>query len=251
MTGRTLTYNTKLKANEKKGTSIYCKEQITSRLLAGLVEEAEERVREREVQGEFGCGELGGASITAEAVKKKEVTSVEPVEEVDKEDETSRQENYEADNVNEARVGGYTLKKASKGQKGVVAKDGEIDKLRCVLEGERWEGSSGMKYEPYNKEDGVSDSDLSLQSECIIDEASKLRSAGNEGRNTSAGGEQRKREMHFMWADQPITGAKKVVVLKLKAEQRKVRSTILSLTTQKLVIPGLNTDADVVGTGLT
>ena len=42
--------------------------------------------------------------------------------------------------------------------------DGEIDELGCVLEGEVWEDSLGMECEPHNKEDGVSDSDLSLES---------------------------------------------------------------------------------------
>jgi len=44
-------------------------------------QDAEEREREREARGEFGCGELGGTSIAADARKNKEVTNAESVEE--------------------------------------------------------------------------------------------------------------------------------------------------------------------------
>ena len=59
----------------------------------------------------------------------------------------------------------------------------------CVAHGEIWEDSSGTEYEPHSEEGGVSDSELSLESECSVDKGLMVHSAGDEERHTSPGGE--------------------------------------------------------------
>jgi len=40
--------------------------------------------------------------------------------------------------------------------------------------------SSGTQYDPHNEDEGVSDSKLSLESECRVDERSTVRTGGDE-----------------------------------------------------------------------
>ncbi|KAJ8420647.1 hypothetical protein Cgig2_027320 [Carnegiea gigantea] len=51
------------------------------------------------------------------------------------------------------------------------------------------EGSSGTEYEPYNEDEEVSDSELSLESECRVDEGSNVCIEGDEGMCTFREGE--------------------------------------------------------------
>ncbi|KAJ8420921.1 hypothetical protein Cgig2_001966 [Carnegiea gigantea] len=145
-------------------------------------------------EGEFGCGELSGVSIGADTRKEKEVASADSVEDG-------------VLNLELLQVKGIELRsrKIMKGTTSMMLEaevilgkkwkrtegQEEIDELRCVLNEERWEDSSGTKYEPHNEENRVSDSKLSLESEYSVDEGSTVHSTGDEGRHTSTGGERR------------------------------------------------------------
>ncbi|KAJ8434758.1 hypothetical protein Cgig2_019683 [Carnegiea gigantea] len=63
-----------------------------------------------------------------------------------------------------------------------VCNDGDSDKLMCLMEGKMGEDSSGMEYEPHNEDEGVNDSELSLESEFSVDEGSAVRIGGMGGR---------------------------------------------------------------------
>ena len=56
--------------------------------------------------------------------------------------------------------------------------------MRCLLKGEMSEDSSGTQYEPHNEDEGVSDSELSLELECRVDERSTVRTGGDKVRCT-------------------------------------------------------------------
>ncbi|KAJ8425759.1 hypothetical protein Cgig2_028523 [Carnegiea gigantea] len=58
----------------------------------------------------------------------------------------------------------------------ILCNDGERDEMRCLIEGKMGEDSSGMEYEPHNKGEGASDSELSLESEFSLDEGSTFPS---------------------------------------------------------------------------
>ena len=51
------------------------------------------------------------------------------------------------------------------------------------------EDSSGIEYEPHSKEEGVSDSELSLESVFSVDEGLTIHIRGDEGRSRSVQGE--------------------------------------------------------------
>ncbi|KAJ8419626.1 hypothetical protein Cgig2_000569 [Carnegiea gigantea] len=84
---------------------------------------------------------------------------------VGKEDGTSKQEIVEGDNVDDAKGG-------AEGQTSDVANDRDVDDVKCVLHGETWEDSSETEYEPHSGELAVTDSTLSLGSECSVVEGS-------------------------------------------------------------------------------
>ncbi|KAJ8426478.1 LOW QUALITY PROTEIN: hypothetical protein Cgig2_010417 [Carnegiea gigantea] len=166
-------------------------------LSTGCYDAIEDRARERDVGVEFGAGKLGGASIVADIGKEKAVASAESVEEVGwtlivvGNYTTSNQGivclvvSWISQATEYAIHGGILVKcglqpepedelqtrqKTAKGQKRVVSNDGEINKL-----------SPGTEYEPHIKEEGVSDSDLSVESEYTVDEKSTQRIRGGEG----------------------------------------------------------------------
>ncbi|KAJ8421573.1 hypothetical protein Cgig2_028557 [Carnegiea gigantea] len=68
----------------------------------------------------------------------------------------------------------------------VLCNDGERKDLRCLVEGEMGEDSSGTEYEPDNEDEGVSESVSLLVSEYSVDEGCTDRIGGDEGRCTSA-----------------------------------------------------------------
>ncbi|KAJ8451316.1 hypothetical protein Cgig2_014088 [Carnegiea gigantea] len=71
----------------------------------------------------------------------------------------------------------------------VICDDRERDELRCLIEGEMGDDSSGTEYEPDNEDEGVSDSVLSLESEFSVDEGCIECFGGDEGMCTSTRGD--------------------------------------------------------------